>query len=91
MKSVCYLRLDGSLPSSKRIGVVERFNADSSIDVLLLTTAIGGLGLSLSTADTVIIVEHDWNPHKDLQAMDRAHRWVIVLFSVLTKEVNTVW
>ena len=25
-------------------------------------------------ADTVIFVEHDWNPSKDLQAMDRAHR-----------------
>ncbi|VVC86555.1 unnamed protein product, partial [Leptidea sinapis] len=35
---------------------------------------VGGLGLNLSSADTVIFVEHDWNPMKDLQAMDRAHR-----------------
>jgi TATA-binding protein-associated factor len=28
----------------------------------------------LTGADTVIFVEHDWNPQKDLQAMDRAHR-----------------
>ena len=34
----------------------------------------GGLGLNLTGADTVIFVEHDWNPMKDLQAMDRAHR-----------------
>lgn len=51
-----------------------RFNNDPSIDVLLLTTQVGGLGLNLTGADTVIFVEHDWNPMKDLQAMDRAHR-----------------
>ena len=51
-----------------------RFNADPTIDVLLLTTSIGGLGLNLTGADTVIFVEHDWNPAKDIQAMDRAHR-----------------
>ena len=57
-----------------RQGVVKRFNEDPSIDVLLLTTQVGGLGLNLTGADTVIFVEHDWNPMKDLQAMDRAHR-----------------
>ena len=40
----------------------------------MLSSIIGGLGLSLTGADTVIFVEHDWNPMKDLQAMDRAHR-----------------
>jgi len=35
---------------------------------------VGGLGLTLTGADMVIFVEHDWNPMKDLQAMDRAHR-----------------
>lgn len=53
---------------------IHRFNNDPSIDVLLLTTHVGGLGLNLTGADTVVFVEHDWNPMKDLQAMDRAHR-----------------
>ena len=44
-----------------------RFNLDPSIDVLLLTTHVGGLGLNLTGADTVIFFEHDWNPMKDLQ------------------------
>ncbi|RWS05521.1 TATA-binding protein-associated factor 172-like protein [Dinothrombium tinctorium] len=74
MPSVTYLRLDGSIPPSSRHSVVHRFNNDPSIDVLLLTTQVGGLGLNLTGADTVIFVEHDWNPMKDLQAMDRAHR-----------------
>ncbi|GLG94284.1 Helicase domino [Gryllus bimaculatus] len=74
MPGVSYLRLDGSIPSGMRHSVVTRFNNDPSIDVLLLTTQVGGLGLNLTGADTVIFVEHDWNPMKDLQAMDRAHR-----------------
>ena len=44
-----------------------RFNSDPSVDVLLLTTHVGGLGLNLTGADTVIFFEHDWNPMKDLQ------------------------
>ncbi|OBZ85747.1 hypothetical protein A0J61_06204 [Choanephora cucurbitarum] len=74
MPTVSYLRLDGSVDSNKRHEMVQKFNADPSIDVLLLTTHVGGLGLNLTGADTVIFVEHDWNPMKDLQAMDRAHR-----------------
>lgn len=74
LPSVTYLRLDGSVPPQQRHALVTRFNNDVSIDLLLLTTTVGGLGLNLTGADTVIFVEHDWNPMKDLQAMDRAHR-----------------
>lgn len=74
MPTVTYLRLDGSISPGMRHDVVTAFNNDPSIDVLLLTTQVGGLGLNLTGADTVIFVEHDWNPMKDLQAMDRAHR-----------------
>jgi len=54
--------------ASARFGVVQRFNADPTVPVLLLTTAVGGLGLNLTAADTVVFLEHDWNPMKDLQA-----------------------
>ncbi|GAA5821317.1 hypothetical protein JCM11251_004568 [Rhodosporidiobolus azoricus] len=74
MPSVTYMRMDGSTDVSKRHAISQTFNADPSIDCLLLTTHVGGLGLNLTGADTVIFVEHDWNPMKDLQAMDRAHR-----------------
>jgi TATA-binding protein-associated factor len=66
--------MDGATDPKKRHDVVQTFNNDPSYDVLLLTTAVGGLGLNLTSADTVIFVDHDWNPMKDLQAMDRAHR-----------------
>ncbi|CAK4028869.1 TATA-binding -associated factor MOT1 [Lecanosticta acicola] len=74
LPGVTFSRLDGSVEASKRQDIVNRFNSDPSIDCLLLTTSVGGLGLNLTGADTVIFVEHDWNPQKDLQAMDRAHR-----------------
>ncbi|KAK4635844.1 TATA-binding protein-associated factor mot1 [Fulvia fulva] len=74
LPGVTFSRMDGSVEASKRQDIVNRFNSDPSIDCLLLTTSVGGLGLNLTGADTVIFVEHDWNPQKDLQAMDRAHR-----------------
>ncbi|KAG0366019.1 hypothetical protein BC939DRAFT_503250 [Gamsiella multidivaricata] len=89
LPSVSYMRLDGAVDSSKRHGIVQKFNADPSIDLLLLTTHVGGLGLNLTGADTVIFVEHDWNPMKDLQAMDRAHRLgqkkVVNVYRLITK------
>ncbi|KAJ1731855.1 TATA-binding protein-associated factor mot1 [Coemansia biformis] len=74
MPRVTYMRVDGTVEARRRQEIVTRFNADPSIDCLLLTTHVGGLGLNLTGADTVIFVEHDYNPAMDLQAMDRAHR-----------------
>ena len=74
MPYVTYMRMDGSVEASQRHGMVQLFNNDPSIDVMLLTTQVGGLGLNLTGADTVIFMEHDWNPSRDVQAMDRAHR-----------------
>lgn len=71
---VPFLRLDGGVPAAKRFGVAAAFEADPTVPVLLLTTHVGGLGLNLTAADTVVFLEHDWNPMKDMQAMDRAHR-----------------
>lgn len=89
MPSVTYMRLDGGTDAKKRHAVVQTFNSDPSIDCLLLTTHVGGLGLTLTGADTVIFVEHDWNPMKDLQAMDRAHRIgqkkVVNVYRLITK------
>jgi len=89
LSNITYLRLDGSVPVNQRQSIVSRFNTDPSIDILLLTTQIGGLGLNLTGADTVIFVEHDWNPTRDLQAMDRAHRIgqkkVVNVYRLITK------
>uniref|UniRef100_A0A1I8AFN7 Importin N-terminal domain-containing protein n=1 Tax=Steinernema glaseri TaxID=37863 RepID=A0A1I8AFN7_9BILA len=72
--NISYLRLDGTIPAHERQDVADKFNRDPSYDLLLLTTHIGGVGLTLTGANVVIFVDHDWNPVKDLQAIDRAHR-----------------
>jgi TATA-binding protein-associated factor len=90
MPTVSYLRLDGRVPASQRFELVTQFNSDPSLDVMLLTTSVGGLGLNLTSADVVIFVDHDWNPMKDLQAMDRAHRIgqqrVVSVFRLITRD-----
>ena len=89
LPNVTYLRMDGSIPQSKRHDLVQRFNSDPTIDLFLLTTHVGGLGLNLTGADVVIFMEHDWNPTRDLQAMDRAHRIgakkVVNVYRIITK------
>lgn len=69
-----YTELHSALTGQQRFDVVEQYNNDSSIKIMIMTTAVGGLGLNLTGADTVIFMEHDWNPMKDKQAIDRAHR-----------------
>ncbi|EEB08866.2 chromodomain helicase hrp1 [Schizosaccharomyces japonicus yFS275] len=70
-----FQRLDGTIPAPVRRLAIDHFNSPDSPDfVFLLSTRAGGLGINLSTADTVIIFDSDWNPQADLQAMARAHR-----------------
>ncbi|KAJ6846577.1 protein CHROMATIN REMODELING 4-like [Iris pallida] len=67
-------RVDGSVPVADRQTAIARFNQDKSRFVFLLSTRSCGLGINLATADTVIIYDSDFNPHADIQAMNRAHR-----------------
>ncbi|KAK7383459.1 hypothetical protein VNO78_29138 [Psophocarpus tetragonolobus] len=68
-------RIDGKVGGAERQVRIDRFNAkNSSKFCFLLSTRAGGLAINLTTADTVIIYDSDWNPHTDLQAMARAHR-----------------
>jgi SNF2 family DNA or RNA helicase len=60
--------------SLDRPSVLNRDELPSDIRILLMTPKSCGLGLTLTAADTVIFVEHSWNPQVDNQAMDRAHR-----------------
>lgn len=69
-----YCRLDGSTKLEDRRDTVADFQSDRSIFVFLLSTRAGGLGINLTSADTVIFYDSDWNPTIDSQAMDRAHR-----------------
>ncbi|EPS36170.1 hypothetical protein H072_10374 [Dactylellina haptotyla CBS 200.50] len=69
------LRLDGSNDTAEKQKLIDAYNApESPYFGFLLSTRAGGVGINLATADTVIILDPDYNPHQDLQAVARAHR-----------------
>ena len=67
-----YAYLDGS--SVDRKEQVQRFNRDPNLRVFLISIKAGGLGLNLTEADYVFILDPWWNPAVEAQAVDRAHR-----------------
>ncbi|MCJ1454041.1 hypothetical protein MMC28_004391 [Mycoblastus sanguinarius] len=67
-------RIDGAVKAEDRNEQIEAFNTQSDHQLFLLSTRAGGLGINLTSADTVILFDSDWNPQQDLQAQDRAHR-----------------
>uniref|UniRef100_A0A0K2U565 SWI/SNF-related matrix-associated actin-dependent regulator of chromatin subfamily A containing DEAD/H box 1 homolog n=1 Tax=Lepeophtheirus salmonis TaxID=72036 RepID=A0A0K2U565_LEPSM len=69
-----YIRLDGSTPVTERQYLIDDFNQDSSIFIFILSTKAGGLGINLTSANTVILHDLDFNPYNDKQAEDRCHR-----------------
>lgn len=70
-----YQRLDGQVSSLQKQKRIDEFNdPESSLFAFLLSTRAGGVGINLATADTVIILDPDFNPHQDIQALSRAHR-----------------
>jgi SNF2 family DNA or RNA helicase len=66
--------LDGQTPREERKNLVERFNKNSKIKVFLISLKAGGLGLNLTSADYVILLDPWWNPAVEQQAIDRSHR-----------------
>jgi SNF2 family DNA or RNA helicase len=70
--SYCYL--DGSTSLAKRKTEVERFQEDETVKAFLISLKAGGVGLNLTVADYVYLVDPWWNPAAEQQAIDRAHR-----------------
>lgn len=64
--------LDGS--TRDRQGVIDEFNEASDVSLFLLSLKAGGVGLNLTSADTVFLLDPWWNPAVEAQAIDRAHR-----------------
>ncbi|XP_067685649.1 DNA excision repair protein ERCC-6-like isoform X2 [Haliotis asinina] len=69
------MRLDGTITQlCDRDQRIQKFQADNSFSVFLLTTQVGGVGLTLTSADRVVIYDPSWNPATDAQAVDRVFR-----------------
>lgn len=66
--------LDGSMKYEDRTKAVDDFNSDPDQFVFLISTRAGGVGLNITSANKVVVVDPNWNPSYDLQAQDRAYR-----------------
>ena len=71
-KKIPFAYLDGS--TTDRRDQVEKFNNEPNLKVFLISIKAGGLGLNLTEADYVFILDPWWNPAVEAQAVDRAHR-----------------
>ncbi len=71
-KKIDFAYLDGS--SMDRKEQVEKFNKEPKLKIFLISIKAGGLGLNLTEADYVFILDPWWNPAVEQQAIDRAHR-----------------
>lgn len=71
-QNVPFAYLDGA--TSKRGEVVKEFQANKDIKLFLISIKAGGVGLNLTEADYVFILDPWWNPAVEQQAIDRTHR-----------------
>ncbi|CAG4983897.1 unnamed protein product [Parnassius apollo] len=71
-----YYRLDGSVPAEVRQKRCRDFNADSNqiTKLFLISTPAGSLGLNMTAANHVIILDTSWNPAHDIQSIFRVYR-----------------
>ena len=71
-QNIPFAYLDGT--TSKRGEVVKEFQANKDIKLFLISIKAGGVGLNLTEADYVFILDPWWNPAVEQQAIDRTHR-----------------
>lgn len=73
-RGVKYTRYDGSMTSQKREQSLETLRNDPKCTVLLCSLKCGALGLNLTCASQVVLIDPWWNPMISEQAIDRVHR-----------------
>ena len=71
-RNIEYLLLTGQ--TERRQELIDRFQQDPSVPVFLLSLKAGGVGLNLTAASYVVLLDPWWNPAVEAQAIDRTHR-----------------
>jgi len=74
LQQIKYTRIDGTYTLSQRQKILGDFHTDSHTRILLMTTGTGAVGLNLTVANHVYILEPQWNPMVEKQAIARVYR-----------------
>ncbi|KAI1142211.1 SNF2 family N-terminal domain-containing protein [Hypoxylon sp. FL0543] len=69
-----YTRLDGKMSRTARTAAMDAFRDDRDVHVILVSIMAGGLGLNLTAGNYVYVMEPQYNPAAEAQAVDRVHR-----------------
>ena len=69
-----YVLLSSSQSPQQRMQLIDNFQQQDHIRLLLTTTGVAGHGFTLTAASNIILVDHNYNPFVDMQAIDRCHR-----------------
>ncbi|KAL2852555.1 SNF2 family N-terminal domain-containing protein [Aspergillus pseudodeflectus] len=81
---ISYVRIDGKVSQRNRASALSRFQTEPSIQVMLLSIFCGAEGLNITAASRVYLMEPQWNPNIESQALARVHRLG------QTREVTTI-
>ncbi len=73
-EKIPYTWLTGETPQAERGAIIERFQNDDSVQAFFCSIKAGGVGLNLTAADYVFLLDPWWNPAAEDQAIARAHR-----------------
>ncbi|KAH9216234.1 putative SWI/SNF-related matrix-associated actin-dependent regulator of chromatin subfamily A member 3-like 3, partial [Leptodontidium sp. 2 PMI_412] len=81
---ISYTRINGQISDEKREEAIEKFQTHITIQVILVSITCGGTRLDLTAASVAYLLEPQWNPMMEEQALCRIHRLG------QTKEVKTI-
>ncbi|KAG0286167.1 hypothetical protein BGZ98_005196, partial [Dissophora globulifera] len=72
--NIKFTRLDGTMQRNDRTVAMVRFKERPEVSVILISLKAGGVGLNLTSAQRVYLMDPHWNPSVEIQAIDRIHR-----------------
>jgi SWI/SNF-related matrix-associated actin-dependent regulator 1 of chromatin subfamily A len=84
----------GEVPANERAKIVKRFQEDDSTKILIAVPAAGGVGITLTRAQTAVYLDKTWNAEHWMQSVDRIHRigqtGTVTVISLLASKIDEV-